>query len=65
MPKTSKAVWDAANRVHAAWTNAGPVPAYHIEKQMQMLTEWPTLFNALNDLVYVMDMESTAKEPKK
>lgn len=53
----SAAVQAAAEQVHAAWTNAGPVPAYHIAAQMRLLTEWPTLFQAVNNLVTVLDLE--------
>lgn len=54
---TSDAVRAAADQVHAAWTNAGPVPAYHIGQQMRLLQEWPTLFHAVNNLVTVLDLE--------
>lgn len=54
---TSDAVRAAADQVHAAWTNAGPVPAEHIRAQFQLLAEWPTLFHAVNNLVTVLDLE--------
>jgi hypothetical protein len=54
---TSPAVQAAAEQVHAVWTNAGPVPAYHIAAQMRLLEEWPYLFHALNQLVAAVDLE--------
>lgn len=54
---TSPAVLAAAEQVHAAWTIAGPVPAYHIAHQMRLLQEWPRLFEAINNLTAVIDNE--------
>jgi hypothetical protein len=55
---TSPAVLAAAEQLQAAWTNAGPVPAYHIAHQLRLLEEWPMLFHAINNLSHVLDQQA-------
>jgi hypothetical protein len=51
------AVQAAAEKVQAAWINAGPVLAYHIAAQMKLLQEWPTLAHAVIELSNALDFQ--------
>ena len=47
--------------VVSAWTNAGPVPAFHLKHQTRLRREWPTLANAIDDLVNATTRQSKEK----
>lgn len=40
----------AVERVVKAWTDAGPVPAFHYEAMQRLQNEWPTLAEAIAGL---------------
>lgn len=40
----------AVERVVQAWTDCGPVPAYHFAQQLRLRREWPTLASAIEEL---------------
>lgn len=40
----------AVAAVLKAWTDPGPVPAYHRAEQQELLRVWPTLALALDEL---------------
>lgn len=42
---------DAVARLRNAWDNAGRVPAYHYRAKAELHDTWPTLANAITDLL--------------
>lgn len=55
MSGTPLAVQAAAEQVQAAWINAGPSVLLHIQAQMKLADEWPTLARAIINLSDVLD----------
>lgn len=41
----------AAKEVVAAYTIRGAYPKYHVQQERKLETSWPTLYNAIQDLV--------------
>ena len=57
---------DAVARLRDAWDNAGRVPAYHYRAKAELHDTWPTLANAIIDLLAAAGLDpevEAGKEP--
>ena len=51
IPKERRTIDHAIARLRDAWSNAGPVPDYHHRAKAELYGTWPTLANAITDLL--------------